>query len=246
MKRYLMCFSYDANNYYGYQKQPNLKTVQSTIEDALTSINNNHKVFITATGRTDRGVHAIKQYAHFDLSMDITCYKLKSAINANLPADIHINEVIEVNLNFHARHNVIKKEYQYVLNMGEYNPIERNYVYQYCKKLDVDKMKEAIKYFIGEHDFTSFISAKEIKEDKVRIIFEAKIDEVDNKLFITFIGNGFMKYQVRNMAGTLIEIGMGKKQPEDIKTILLSKNRIKAGITAEPQGLYLVNVWFQG
>jgi len=245
MKRYLICFSYDANNYYGYQKQPGLKTIQSNIEETLTDINNNSKVLINATGRTDRGVHALKQYAHFDLSMDITCYKLKLALNGNLPSDIHINSVSEVDSNFHARHMAIKKEYQYILNMGEYNPIERNYVYQYCKKLDVNKIKEAIKYFVGEHDFTSFISAKELKEDKIRTIFEARIDEIDNKLFITFIGSGFMKYQVRNMVGTLIEIGVGKRHPDDIKSILLSKDRVKAGITAEPQGLYLVDVWFQ-
>lgn len=244
MKRYLICFSYDANNYYGYQKQPGLKTIQSTIEDALTIINNNHRVLITATGRTDRGVHALKQYAHFDISMNITCYKLKLALNGNIPDDIHINSVKEVDLNFHARHKAIKKEYQYLLNMGEYNPLERNYVFQHCKKLDVYKMKDAIKSFIGEHDFTSFISAKELKEDKIRTIFEARIDELDNKLFITFIGSGFMKYQVRNMVGTLIEIGMGKRMPDDINKILLSKNRNKAGFTAEPQGLYLIDVWF--
>lgn len=245
MKRYLISFAYDATNYHGYQKQPNLITVQETIEKALTKINGGNKVVIHAASRTDKGVHAKNQKAHFDLSINVSCYKLKRAINSNLSNDIHINDVNEVDDNFHARYLSIKKEYCYILNMGEYNPTERNYVYQYNKELDINKIKVATNYFIGKHDFTSFVSAEETKEDKVREIYEASIKVEGQKLYFTFLGNGFLKYQIRNMVGTLIEVGNGKRNPEDIKRIIEAKDRTKAGKTAKPEGLYLMNVWYE-
>jgi tRNA pseudouridine38-40 synthase len=244
VKRYLIGFAYDATNYYGYQKQPDLKTIQGVMEDALTSINNNHKVVMYASSRTDRGVHAMNQKAHFEIDINITCSKLKRAMNSNLPNDIHVNDVVEVDEKFHARYMTTKKEYLYILNMGEYNPIERNYVYQYNKKLDVDKMSIAIKHFEGKHDFTSFVCAEDIKENNVRTIFEASIKEEDDKIYFTFIGDGFLKYQVRNMVGTLIEVGNGKRDPSDIINIIKAKDRRKAGKTAKPEGLSLVNVWY--
>jgi tRNA pseudouridine38-40 synthase len=244
MKRYLISFSYDATNYYGYQKQPGLKTVQGALEGALTKINNNRKVVLHAASRTDRGVHALNQKAHFDIDVDITCYKLKRAINSNVSDDIHINDVIEVSNDFHARYLATKKEYLYILNIGEYNPIERNYVYQYNRLLDVEKINTAIKYFEGEHDFTSFVCTEDLKENNVRTIFEASVREEHNKLYFTFVGTGFLKYQIRNMIGTLIEIGNGKRLPADIIKILESKDRRRAGKTAKPEGLYLVNVWY--
>ncbi|MDD2470216.1 MAG: tRNA pseudouridine(38-40) synthase TruA [Bacilli bacterium] len=245
MKRYLIRFSYDATNYYGYQKQPKLKTVQQALEDALTSINNNKKVIIHAASRTDRGVHALNQKAHFDLDVNITCYKLKRALNSKLTNDIHVNDAQEVDNTFHARYMASKKEYLYILNMGEYNPIERNYIYQYCKELNLAKMKEAIKLFKGEHDFTSFVSAEDLKENNIRTIYDADIVEENNKVYFTFIGSGFLKYQVRNMIGTLIEVGNGKREPADITKILNFKDRRKAGKTAKPEGLYLKDIWYK-
>jgi tRNA pseudouridine38-40 synthase len=242
--RYLISFAYDATNYYGYQKQPGLKTVQGTIEESLSKINNNKKVILHAASRTDKGVHALNQKAHLDIDVNITCYKLKRAINSNVPEDIHVNDVTLVDNNFHARYMAIKKEYLYILNMGEYNPIERNYVHQYNKLLDIDKINNAIKYFEGEHDYTSFVCAEDIKENNVRIIYEASVKMENNKLYFTFIGTGFLKYQIRNMVGTLIEVGNGKRLPEDIIKILESKDRRKAGKTAKAEGLYLVNVWY--
>ena len=244
MKRYLISFAYDATNYYGYQKQPGLKTIQGVMEDAITCINANHKVTIQASSRTDRGVHALNQKAHFELDVDIKCFKLKAALNSTLPKDIHINDVEEVDGNFHARYLSTKKEYLYILNMGEYNPIERNYVYQHGRSLNVDKMREAIKCFDGEHDFTSFVSAEDLKENKVRTIYETSINKEGNKLHFSFIGTGFLKYQIRNMVGTLIEIGSNKREPADIIDILKMKDRKEAGKTAKPEGLYLKNVWF--
>lgn len=245
MKRYLIAFSYDATNYHGYQKQPHLKTVQQVMEDSLAKINNNQKVVLHASSRTDQGVHAMNQKAHFDFDVDISDYKLKRALNSNLPEDIHVNNVNGVDKNFHARFDAVKKEYQYLINTGEYNPIERNNVYQYGKDLDIGRMMEAIKSFEGTHDFTSFASAEDTKEDKVRTVFETSIDVNNQKITISFVGDGFLKYQVRNMVGTLIEVGNGKREPHEIKNILSSRDRRSAGKTAKPEGLYLMDVWYE-
>ena len=135
MQRYFIIFSYDGTNFKGYQKQIKERTVQGELEKALKEINDNKKVEVHASGRTDAGVHAINQKAHFDLVTKITSDKLKKALNSILPNDIYIKKVEEVDDDFHARFNAKGKEYVYLINMGEYNPIERNYVYQYNKKL---------------------------------------------------------------------------------------------------------------
>ena len=144
--RFLIKFSYDGTLYNGYQTQPGLTTIQECLENALTKINNGKKTTITSTGRTDKGVHALCQYGHADIDVNITEKKLKRAMNSNLPDDIHVIETQIVEDDFHARYNVKSKEYKYYLNTGEYNPLERNYVFQYCYNLNIEAMKEAIKY----------------------------------------------------------------------------------------------------
>lgn len=237
--RYLITFSYDGSNYNGYQKQPNLRTIQSSIEDALKFINGLESVDIHASGRTDKGVHAINQKAHFDLNKNITLYKLKCALNTYTDKDIYIKNVEVVDASFHARYMVKKKEYIYKLNMGEYNPIERNYVYQYNKELNIEKMKNEIEYFKGTHDFSAFVNKEEKKESYVRTIYDASITKENNILIFRFIGNGFLKYQVRNMVGALIEVSTKNKT---IDYILKSKDRCSFGKTAGVEGLYLNNV----
>lgn len=245
--RYLIKFSYDGSNYAGYQIQPNLDTIQQRLEDAATKINNDKKTDVISTGRTDKKVHALCQFAHLDIDVSITPYKLKRAMNSNLPDDIHVIQAWRVNDDFHARYDVLEKEYHYVLNMGEYNPIERKYVYQYNYKLNVEKMNEAIKYFIGKHDFRAFVTENENKENCVRTITSATIeyDKNDsNKIVFKFIGNGFLRYQVRNMVGILFKVGQEKIAPIKVKEILDSKSRKKNGVTAPAEGLYLVNVHY--
>ena len=242
--KYLVSFAYDASNYYGYQKQIDLYTVQEELERALTSINAGKEVKVVSSSRTDRGVHALNQKAHFELNMDITCYKLKRALNSKLPNDIHINSVMLANDDFHARYNALRKEYLYIINMGEYNPIERNYVYQYNKELDVDKMSEALNLFVGRHDFSAFTS-KDVLKDKVREIYEVNIRKEENKIYLTFIGNGFLKYQIRKMVGTLIEIGNDKKNKEDLIKLLNNDNSIRHARIANPEGLYLIDVYYK-
>lgn len=245
--KYCMTFSYDGSNFSGYQKQPKLRTVQGEIEKALKEINDNKKVDIHASGRTDAKVHALNQKAHFELDMKITVDKLAKGLNSLLPEDIYIKKIDEVADDFHARFSAIGKEYVYVINMGEYNPLERNYVYQHNDKLDVIEMERGLKYIEGTHNFRAFTKVDEEKDDYVRTISQTNLirDNKDlNKITLVFVGTGFLRYMVRNIVGTLIEIGEGKRRSEDIINILKEKDRTKAGKTAPPEGLYLKNVFY--
>ena len=243
--RYLIKFSYDGSNYAGFQTQKNLDTIQEKMENALTIVNNHKKTILVATGRTDKGVHAYAQYGHADIGVNITEKKLKRALNSNLPDDIHVIDAFQVDDLFHARYNVKEKVYTYKINLGEYNPIERKYVFQYNHELDINRMKEAIKVFEGEHDFRAFVTDNKEKDNCIRTITETKIEKDNNKLYITFRGNGFLRYQVRNMVGLLIRVGEGKISREDVKNILESKDRTKSGKTAPSEGLYLVDVIYE-
>ena len=245
--RYLMTLSYDGTNFSGYQKQVKERTVQGELEKVLKQINDNKKVEVHATGRTDAKVHAINQKAHFDMDTNIPIDKLMKGINSLLPEDIYVKKIENVNEDFHARFNALGKEYIYIINMGEYNPLERNYVYQYNKKLDVVEMERAMKYIEGTHNFKSFTKKDEEKNDYIRTISQTILisDSKDlNKITLSFVGTGFLRYMVRNIVGTLIEIGEGKRRSEEIITILNEEDRTKAGKTANPEGLYLKNVFY--
>ena len=242
-----MTFSYDGTNFYGYQKQPKKRTIQKEIEDVLKQINDGKDVTIYASGRTDAGVHAINQKAHFNLDISITPERLLKGMNSLLPVDIYIKNIDYVEDAFHARFDASGKEYVYVINIGEYNVFERNYVFQYCKKLNIFSMERGIKYLEGTHNYKSFVKSDDLIDDYVRTIFQATIvrDSKDiNKLIITFVGNGFLRYMVRNMVGLLIDIGEGKKKPEDILDIFKKEDRRFAGKTAPSCGLYLRNVFY--
>jgi len=240
--RYLIKFSYDGSAYSGFQTQKGLESVQGKMEEALTKVNNGKKTNLVATGRTDKGVHALSQYGHADIDVNITEKKLKRALNSNLPEDIHVIETTIVDDNFHARYNVKEKTYQYKINLGEYNPLMRKYIFQYNHELDIDKMKDAIKYFEGEHDFRAFVTDNKEKENCVRKVTYTNIEKNGDILTITFKGTGFLRYQVRNMVGILIRVGEAKLEPNKIKDIIESKDRTKSGKTAPAEGLYLVDV----
>lgn len=240
--RYLIKLSYDGSAYAGFQTQKGKETIQEKLEAALTKVNNSKKTKIIATGRTDKGVHALTQYGHADINVNITEAKLKRALNSNLPDDIHIIETKIVDDKFHARYQVKSKTYKYIINTGEYNPIERNYVFQYNYSLNIEEMKRAIKYFEGKHDFRAFVTDNKEKENCVRTITKVSITKEHEKIIITFKGDGFLRYQVRNMVGILIRVGEEKISPEDVEKILKSKDRAKTGKTAPAEGLYLVDV----
>ncbi len=241
--RYLIRFSYDGSNFFGYQKQVDKRTIQGELERVLKQISNSD-ISVSASGRTDALVHALNQYAHFDLGINISCDNLKKALNSLLPKDIYVKCVSIVSESFHARFNVSKKEYIYKINLGEFDPFRRNYIYQYNHKLDVDKMLCALEYFKGKHNFKSFAKSNNDIVDYEREIYDANIKVSDNILEISFIGNGFLRYMVRNMVGTLISVGEGKTKPQEIAEIFNFEDRTKAKKTAPANGLYLKDVYY--
>lgn len=237
--RYFMKFSYNGSKFSGYQKQVDKRTVQGDIESVLSKIFN-EKICVVASGRTDAGVHAYNQCLHFDSLKVFDFDKLRFSLNSLLK-NIYIKELYSVSDDFHARYDVKSKEYLYKINIGEFDPINEEYVFQYNSELDIKKMKDASAVLIGEHDFRSFTSL-DYEKNCVRTIFSIDIYLKGNILYIDFVGSGFLKYMVRNIVGLLIEIGSSKKKYDDVKEILDAKDRKKAGICAESCGLYLVNV----
>lgn len=240
--RFLATIQYDGSKYSGYQKQPGKKTIQTCLEEALETICHK-KVLVHGSGRTDAKVHALGQKVHFDLDLSMTKEQVKKALNSLLPDDIYVKDIEEVSNNFHARFDVQKKTYEYILNIGEYNPIEKDYVYQFNQELSISKMKEASTYFLGTHDFRAFTTTDE-KESYERTIYEITIEQSKQYIIFTFTGNGFLRYMVRNIVGTLIEVGEGKREPKDISNILKSKDRKQAGKKAPACGLYLKDVFY--
>ena len=243
--KYLMTFAYDGTFYEGYQVQGMKKTVQKAIEDCLYKINSNQPVKISASGRTDKGVHANNQKAHFILKKEIEENKLKNSLNKLLSNDIYIKKIEKVSPDFHARFDVVKKEYIYKINLGEYNPIQAHYLFQYNKPLNIEAIKKASSYLIGEHNFKAFTKVDEEKESYIRTIYDIKINYEKDILTFTFIGNGFLRYMVRNIVGTLVNVGEGKINSNDLNDILRSEDRKKAGLKAPACGLYLNNVYYQ-
>ncbi len=239
--RIKIVYAYDGALFYGLQKQPKLRSVESSFEEVLFDINNKRKTKFASSGRTDRGVHAKGQVAHFDLNVKITMDKLKRALNSYLPEDIHVISCEEVSDDFHARFSVKEKIYTYYINCGEYSVFDRHHIYQYGRPLDITKMKKAIKLFLGKHDFKNFVSNQDVRDSYVKTITLAEISQESDIIKITFRGNGFMKYQVRNMVGTLIKIGESKLDPSEVARMLENKEEIST-YTAKANGLYLSEV----
>lgn len=241
--RYKCICSYDGTRYKGFQIQKNGITIQSEIEKALKKILNND-IKICASGRTDSGVHALGQVFHFDADCDIKEYNMKKALNTYLPNDIHIISVEKVSEEFHARYSVIKKEYHYLINLGEYNPIEKDYVYQYpYKNINRDLLFEASRLFIGTIDFKSFTKNKDLT-DTIRTIYSIDFNYNKDVVEISIIGSGFMHNMVRIIVAMWLEVARGKISISDLKLILEKKNRKYAPKTAPGCGLYLYKVYY--
>lgn len=244
MKRVLLQIEYKGTNYFGWQKQPNLITVQGVLEDALSNFFK-QDIALNSSGRTDAKVHAFRQYAHFDCDTNIDISRLPYALNSFLPNDIKIKDAKQVDNNFHARFDAKKKIYQYYINNSPFNcALYNDFCFHVPQKLNLRKMKKACGFFKGEHDFTSFCAKREF-EDKfhnIRKIYYIKMSTKNNIIKFEVCGNGFLYNMVRIIIGTIIDVGKGKIAPQEIKKILLSKDRASAGQTAEPQGLILFDV----
>ena len=246
MRNIKLVIEYDGKEYNGWQKQPDKLNIQGTIEKAIERITG-EQVDLMASGRTDRGVHAIGQVANFKTDSNIPIEKFAIAINSNLKKSILIKSAEEVDERFHSRLTCKKKTYRYVINNSKYGTaIYRNLETHIPIKLNVEKMKKAIKFFEGEHDFKAFKASGTSSKSSVRTIYKAEIKEMPNeRIWIELTGNGFLYNMIRIIAGTLVDVGLGKIEPEEIKNILESKNRENAGKTLPPQGLYLVNVQYE-
>lgn len=239
--------SYDGSGFSGYQVQPNGRTVQEEVERVVTHMNRGIFSRITASGRTDTGVHAVGQVIHFDSQLSIPPSGWVKALNSQLPGDIRVMSVEEVPDAFHARYDVKWKTYRYKWTLEEIPlPFERHLLsYVPGKTPDIDRMREAAEALLGEHDFRSFSAANTSIQDFVRIIYDVGIERYGQQLHLVITGNGFLYNMVRIIAGTLWEIGIGKRQPEEMATIIAAKDRIQAGKTAPPQGLYLEKVGYE-
>lgn len=237
--RKVIVFSYDGSKFKGLQRQKNERSVQGQIENALYEITSDN-IDIKASGRTDAGVHAINQVAHFDINKDIK--NLKKKLNELLLPDIVVKKVKNVSENFHARMSAKKKEYIYKINLGPFKSSLNDYYYQPRQKLDIKLMKDASKILLGTHDFTNFISGENDKT--VTTIYSIDfVKKMDGKLEVHFIGTGFYRYMIRNLMGALLEVGKYNISKEKIQCMLDTIEK-KVLPTAPPQGLYLYKVWY--
>lgn len=226
----------------GWQKQPNKLNIQGEIERAIKEITR-EEVELTASGRTDAGVHAIGQVANFKTTSKLPIEKFPVAINSKLKKSIRIQKAEEVEEKFHSRYNCKEKTYRYIINNSEQGTaIYRNLEYFIPIKLNVKSMKQAIKYFEGEHDFKGFKASGTSSKSSVRKIYKTQIKQENEKIIIELTGNGFLYNMVRIIAGTLVDVGLGKIKPEEIEEIINSKDRTRAGKTLPPYALYLLEV----
>ncbi|KAA6443935.1 tRNA pseudouridine(38-40) synthase TruA [Bacillus swezeyi] len=236
--------SYDGHLFFGYQVQPGQRTVQNELEKALKTLHKAKECIpVVSSGRTDSGVHAVGQTIHFDSTLSIPEAKWPYALNALLPDDITVNKAEAVDDQFHARFSAKKKEYRYMIYKGRFPDVfKRYYAYHVPYELDMEKVKEASRYLVGTHDFTSFCTTKTEVKDKVRTIYELEWSETEEGLQMRIVGSGFLYNMVRIIVGTLLDVGTGKFYPDDIKKMIAAQNRDAAGRTAPAHGLYLWNV----
>ena len=244
MRNIKLIIEYDGAKFGGWQKQPTKLNIQGEIEKAIQEITG-EEINLTASGRTDAGVHSLGQVANFKTNSNIAIEKFPMAINSKLKKSIVIKEAEEVEKDFHARYKCKGKKYRYIINNSTCgSAIYRGLEYHIPQKLDIDKMKKAIKYFEGKHDFKGFRASGTSSKDSVREIYKAEIIQEKERIYIELTGNGFMYNMVRIIAGTLVDVGLGKIKPEDISNIIQSKNRTLAGKTLPAHGLYLVEVYY--
>ena len=242
MRNIKLTIEYDGKDFKGWQKQPNKPNIQGEIERAIYNITK-EEVDLIGSGRTDAGVHALGQVANFKTNSNIPIEKLALAINSQLKNSIIIKKAEEVDERFHSRYNAKHKTYRYIINNSPCGTaIYRNLEYCFPIKLDVSKMQEAAKYFEGEHDFKAFKSSGTSAKNSVRTIYNASVKQEGEKIIIELTGNGFLYNMVRIISGTLLDVGLQKIKPEEIKNIIEEKDRQKAGKTLPAHGLYLVEV----
>ena len=243
MPRYKLTIEYDGVNFSGFQRQKSEHTVQQLIEDSIFKLTK-EKVTLTAAGRTDAGVHAKGQIAHFDILNDVDLYKFQRGLNHFLmQKGASIKNIEEVDVFFHARFSAQKRYYQYViLNRFAPSPLLKNRVWHIPHKLNIEEMKKACSFFLGQHDFSAFRYAKCQSHSAIRTMDLCELIQEDNLIKINIGSKSFLHNQIRIMLGTLVKIGEGKHNASYIQTLLEQKDRTKSGATAPPYGLYFMKV----
>lgn len=243
MNNYRLKIQYDGGRYHGWQRQTSgADTVQGRIERVLSKMFD-ETVEIHGAGRTDAGVHAKCQVANFFVKKEMDTRELQETLNEYLPEDIRIMSVENAGIRFHSRLNAIGKVYEYRLQKKDgYDVFSRRYSWQMTENLNVTSMKEAAGYLLGEHDFKGFCTKASKKKSTVRRIDAIRITETSDAIVLRFEGNGFLYNMVRILTGTLVEIGLGKREISSIADVLEKKDRKLAGETAPAQGLALVEV----
>ena len=246
MKRVKLVVAYDGTNYCGWQLQPNGVTIEEVLNRALTELLR-EPIMVIGASRTDSGVHARGNVAVFDTENRMPADKICFALNQRLPEDIRIQYSEEVPLSWHPRKANCTKTYEYkILNRKIAMPLERLYSHFCYFPLDVEKMRQGAAYLVGEHDFKSFCSNKRMKKSTVRRMDQIGIHTDGTKVVFTYTGNGFLYNMVRILTGTLLEVGLGKRRPEEMTAVLEARNREAAGATAPPEGLLLMQVEYDG
>lgn len=243
--RYKATIAYDGSGFSGFQIQPNGRTVQEEIEKALKEINKGEFTRIHPSGRTDAGVHAANMVLHFDFPGKIHTDGLFRALNVLTPDDISFNALKRVDNDFHARYHALSKVYSYrVDNNPIRSPFTRNFVLHHPYSLNQKKAQEALNMIIGTHDYTSFCSTKTDKQNKIRTVYDARIDvdEKTNEWTFIFHGDGFLYNMIRIIVGTVLEIADGRREVMEMKEILEAKDRNIAGPTISANGLCLERV----
>ncbi len=246
-----LTIAYDGTNYCGWQKQNNSTSIQSVLEEKLSIITNN-EVTLHGAGRTDAGVHALSMNAHFNSQSQIPCQSLQNGLNSLLPKAIQITGVTDESADFHARYSAKAKTYFYQIHTGHVQlPTERLYALHVPFKLDLEAMKNCLQIICGTHDFSSFEAsgsrdkAKKTGRGAFRTILSARLKETDKNVYqFEITGDGFLRHMVRNLVGTILEVGKNKRTVNEFHAILKAKNRAAAGPTAPAHGLFLKEIYY--
>ncbi len=245
MHTYKLILAYDGTNYSGWQIQPNGLSIQELLQNAIRVLTK-EEVVVIGSGRTDAGVHATGQVAHFRCSSPINFHKFSRGVNALLPKDVRLMHIEEAPAHFHARYSAISKTYHYHLHLGKVeNPFKRLYSWHIHDKINLSLLQESARLLVGTFDFSSFANEPNqgsVVRDPIRTMFELNVKADDDSIRLELKANGFLYKMVRNITGTLVEIATSKRAPDDIPRILASKDRREAGRAAPPNGLFLIKV----
>ena len=237
VRRIRMTIAYDGTEFFGFQRQADLRSVQAVLEEQISRVNDALTV-INGASRTDTGVHAVGQVVHFDTTRTIPPDRWRIILNHSLPPELHVIDAVYAHPLFHSRFDVFEKEYRYTIDQGEFDPLRRRSAW-FTEPFDVDILEREMQSVLGTHDFTSFCTGEQ--EIPIRTIREARVERLGSKVILVFVGEGFLHHMIRILAATLVRIAQGRMK-EDIASLIAAKNRVKTKEIAPAGGLCLIRV----